>query len=126
MFRLALEIMNTAMQNMATHKVAVFSLPKDENVRNKLLRVILRVDFTSSRFGKVCNLHFHKKDIILEVTNLDKSYVSKSLKRPCLKVTIPHIFPAVRNICRNLVLLVSIKVEEIKLKVLKMRIWPKH
>ncbi|GBM41413.1 hypothetical protein AVEN_172191-1 [Araneus ventricosus] len=78
-------------------KVAVFSFPNDERLREKWLHAIRRTDFKITKNSKVCEKHFKDGEVLRNSTFYNEKTgetISAPLKRPKLKENaVPSIFP---------------------------------
>ncbi|GBO00858.1 hypothetical protein AVEN_54837-1 [Araneus ventricosus] len=78
-------------------KVAVFSFPNDERLREKWLHAIRRTDFKITKNSKVCEKHFKDGEVLRNSTFCNEKTgetISAPLKRPKLKENaVPSIFP---------------------------------
>ncbi|XP_012232074.1 uncharacterized protein [Linepithema humile] len=54
-------------------KVAMFSFPKNEEIKRKWLRAICRQNFCPTNSSKVCELHFHSHEIKRKTSHYDKA-----------------------------------------------------
>ncbi|XP_039275991.1 uncharacterized protein LOC111051552 [Nilaparvata lugens] len=81
----------------AEHKVAVFSFPKDENLKRLWIRSIPRKDYSYTSSSRVCEKHFSIDEIQRFTSAYDEKtgkIVTAPLKFPRLKPdAVPTIFP---------------------------------
>ena len=65
------------------YKVHVFSFPLDRDLCRKWIAAIPRVDFTPTKYTKVCESHFHKDHIVWNVSHQDPK--TGQVKEMCIR-----------------------------------------
>ena len=77
-------------------KISFFAFPHNPDLREKWTRACYRENFRPTAYSRICSLHFHEKDFVIQSTDC---VTSRRLKHPILKQrklkmgVIPSLYP---------------------------------
>ncbi|XP_042904286.1 uncharacterized protein [Parasteatoda tepidariorum] len=77
-------------------KVSVFNFPREADLAKKWTLGLMRKNFAPSKYTKICELHFHKDDIIREISGFDEKtnrLITCRLQNPRMRKGAVPLYP---------------------------------